>query len=221
MSKKILLVDDDPQILTICHDYLEASGYDLITAADGLQGLAAARREKPDLIVLDLMLPEVDGLEVCRAIRRKSDVPIIILTGRAGETDRIIGLESGADDYMTKPFSLRELVARINVVLRRLSGYSIADVIQVGNVCLDRAHYVVQIEQRTVRLTPVEFEIMAVLMSQPGRIFSRDQLMNAAHGIVVESYGRAIDSHIRNLRQKLEPDEMIFTVQGVGYQFGS
>jgi two-component system, OmpR family, alkaline phosphatase synthesis response regulator PhoP len=221
MSKKILLVDDEPQILAICHDYLQASGYELVTAADGLQGLAAAWREKPALIVLDLMLPGMDGLEVCRAIRRKSDVPIIMLTGRAGEIDKLIGLEIGADDYITKPFSPRELVARVRVVLRRASGYSIADIIQVGNVCLDRAHYVVQIGKQTVRLTPAEFEIMAALMSQPGYIFSRNQLMMATHGIAVESYGRAIDSHIRNLRHKLEPTELIFTVQGVGYQFGS
>ena len=221
MSKKILLIDDDPQILAICHDFLTASGYDLVTAADGLQGLAAAWRERVDLIVLDLMLPDMDGLEVCRAIRRKSNVPIIMLTGRAGETDRIIGLEIGADDYMTKPFSPRELVARVHVLLRRASGHATLEVIQVGNVCLDRSQYMVQIEKRTVRLTPTEFEIMAALMSQPGRIFSRDQLMSAVHGSAMESFGRAIDSHVRNLRQKLGPDELIFTVQGVGYQFGN
>jgi DNA-binding response OmpR family regulator len=221
MAKKILLVDDDPQILAICHDFLQASGYDPVTVVDGLQGLAAARRERPDLIVLDLMLPGMDGLDVCRAIRRKSNVPIIMLTGRVGETDRIIGLEIGADDYMTKPFSPRELVARIGVILRRASDYLIADVIQVGNVCLDRAHYEIRIGNRMVRLTPAEFEIMAALMSQPGYVFSRNQLMRATHGDTAEEYGRAIDSHIRNLRQKLEPNELIFTVQGVGYQFGS
>jgi DNA-binding response OmpR family regulator len=221
MSQKVLLVDDDPQILTICRDYLMASGYELATAADGPQGLAAVWRERPDLIVLDLMLPGMDGLDVCRAIRRKSNVPIIMLTGRVGETDRIIGLEIGADDYMTKPFSARELVARVHVLLRRVSGGLTVDMVQVGNVCLDRAQYAIQIEKRMVRLTPTEFEIMAALMSQPGRIFSRDQLMSAVQGVVTESYGRAIDSHIRNLRQKLEPDELIFTVQGVGYLFGS
>ena len=221
MPKKILLVDDETQILEICHDYLKSSGYDVVTAMDGLQGLAAARREKPDLIVLDLILPEMDGLDVCRAIRRKSNVPIIMLTGRAEETDKVIGLEIGADDYMTKPFSLRELVARIHVVLRRANGHSTPEVIQVGNVSLDRAKYEVQIEQRTVRLTPTEFEIMAALMTQPGCIFSRSQLLRVAQGIAFESDRRVIDSHIRNLRRKLEPDELIFTVQGVGYQFGS
>jgi len=201
MPKKILLVDDEPEILEICRDYLKASGYDVVTAKDGVQGLAAFRREKPDLIVLDLMLPEMDGLDVCRAIRRESNVPVIMLTARVEETDKLVGLEIGADDYMTKPFSPRELVARVRVVLRRVSGDSTAEVIRVDNVSLDRAHYEVQIRERTVQLTSTEFEIMATLMSQPGRIFSRNQLLTAVHG------------------HKLEPDELIFTVHGVGYKF--
>ena len=221
MPKKILLVDDEPEILEICRDYLKASNYDVITASDGKQGLAFARREKPDLIVLDLMMPEMDGLDLCRAIRRESNVPIIMLTARVEETDKLIGLELGADDYMTKPFSPRELVARVKVVLRRVNGDSAAEVIRVGNVLLDRAHYEVEMETRAVTLTPTEFEIMATLMSQPGRIFSRNQLLNAAHGVAFESYERAIDSHIRNLRRKLEPDELIITVHGVGYKFES
>jgi DNA-binding response OmpR family regulator len=219
MPKKILLVDDEPEILEICGDYLRASSYDVVTARDGAQGLSSARREKPDLIVLDLMMPEMDGLDVCRAIRRESNVPIIMLTARVEETDKLIGLELGADDYMTKPFSPRELVARVKVVLRRAGGDVNAEVIRVGNVSLDRTHYEVQIGKRVVTLTPTEFEIMATLMSQPGRIFSRNQLLNAAHGVAFESYERAIDSHIRNLRRKLEPDELIFTVHGVGYKF--
>jgi two-component system alkaline phosphatase synthesis response regulator PhoP len=219
MPKKILLVDDEPEILEICRDYLKASGYEVVTARDGAQGLLSARREKPDLIVLDLMMPEMDGLDVCRAIRRESNVPIIMLTARVEETDKLIGLELGADDYITKPFSPRELVARVKVVLRRVSGDSAAEVIRVGNVLLDRAQYEVQIGKRVVTLTPTEFEIMATLMSQPSRIFSRHQLLNAAHGVAFESYERAIDSHIRNLRHKLEPDELIFTVHGVGYKF--
>jgi len=219
MPKKILLVDDEPEILEICRDYLKASSYDVVTAKDGAQGLLSARREKPDLIVLDLMMPEMDGLDLCRAIRRESNVPIIMLTARVEETDKLIGLELGADDYMTKPFSPRELVARVKVVLRRSSGDSTAEVIRVGNVALDRTLYTVQIKKREVVLTPTEFEIMATLMSQPGRIFSRNQLLNAAHGVAFESYERAIDSHIRNLRHKLEPDELIITVHGVGYKF--
>ena len=219
MSKKILLVDDEPEILEISRDYLKASAFDVVTATDGVQGLAAARREKPDLIVMDVMMPEMDGLELCKSIRRESNVPIIMLTARVEETDKLIGLEIGADDYITKPFSPRELVARVKVVLRRVSGDSAAEVIRVDNVLLDRAHYEVQIKKRTVQLTPTEFEIMATLMSQPGRIFSRMQLLNSAHGVAFESYERAIDSHIRNLRRKLEPDELIITVHGVGYKF--
>lgn len=221
MSRKILLIDDEPRILAICHDYLRSSGYEVTTAPDGLQGLAAAHREKPDLIVLDLILPDMDGLDVCRAIRRRSNVPIIMLSGRVGESDRVIGLEIGADDYMIKPFSLRELVARVRVVLRRVSSNATADLIRVGHVSLDRTRYEVRINQRTVRLTPSEFEIMAALMSQPGCILSRSQLLRAAHGVAFEVDGRAIDSHIRNLRHKLGPNELIFTVQGVGYLFGS
>jgi two-component system alkaline phosphatase synthesis response regulator PhoP len=181
--------------------------------------LSAARREQPDLIVMDLMMPEMDGLDLCRAVRRDSNVPIIMLTARVEETDKLIGLEIGADDYMTKPFSPRELVARVKVVLRRVSGDAAAEMIRVGNASLDRAHYEVQVGTRAVQLTPTEFEIMATLMSQPGRIFSRMQLLNAAHGVAFESYERAIDSHIRNLRHKLEPDELIITVHGVGYKF--
>jgi DNA-binding response OmpR family regulator len=219
MPKKILIVDDEPQIVEICRDYLKAAGYDTVTASNGAQGVSLARREKPDLIVLDLMMPEMDGLDVCRTIRRDSDVPIIMLTARVEETDKLIGLELGADDYITKPFSPRELVARVRVVLRRVSGDTAAEVIRVGNVSLDRAHYEVQIEKRTVTLTPTEFEIMAVLMSQAGRIYSRSQLLNSIHGVAFESYERAIDSHIRNLRRKLEPDDLIVTVHGVGYKF--
>ncbi len=219
MSKKILLVDDEAEILEICRDYLKASAFDVATAKDGAQGLAAARREKPDLVVLDWMMPEMDGLEVCRILRRESAVPIIMLTARVEETDKLIGLELGADDYITKPFSPRELVARVKAVLRRVSGDSAAEVIRVGEVELDRARFEVNIKGREIQLTPTEFEIMATLMSQPGRIFSRNQLLTAAHGVAFESYERAIDSHIRNLRRKLEPDELIVTVHGVGYKF--
>ena len=219
MPKKILLVDDEPEIIEICRDYLKASGFEVVTASDGRQGVSSARREKPDLVVLDLMLPEMDGLDVCREIRRESNVPIIMLTARVEEADKLIGLELGADDYMTKPFSPRELVARVRVVLRRVSGDPTADMIRVGNVSLDRSHYEVKIGKRIVTLTSTEFEIMAALMSQSGRIFSRGQLLIAVHGVAFESYERAIDSHIRNLRRKLEPDELIVTVHGVGYKF--
>lgn len=219
MPKKILLVDDEPEILEICHDYLKASGYDVVTAKNGVQGLISARREKPDLIVTDLMMPEMDGLDLCRAIRKENNVPIIMLTARIEEIDKLVGLEIGADDYITKPFSPRELVARVKVVLRRISGGSTAEVIRAGEVVLDRTHYEAQIKNRMIQLTPTEFEIMATLVSQPGRIFSRNQLLTAAHGVAFESYERAIDSHIRNLRHKLEPEDLIVTVHGVGYKF--
>jgi DNA-binding response OmpR family regulator len=223
MPKKILVVDDEPKIAEICQDYLKAAGYDVITAMTGPDGLFAARLEKPDLVVLDLMLPEMDGLDVCRTLRRESDVPIIMLTARVEETDKLIGLEIGADDYITKPFSPRELVARIRVVLRRVGGEPTNDTIRVGDMALDRTRYEVSLPDQTVSLTPTEFEIMATLMSQPGRIFSRQQLLNAAHGVAFESYERAIDSHIRNLRRKLETgaDQVnhIVTVHGVGYKF--
>jgi DNA-binding response OmpR family regulator len=223
MPKKILVVDDEPKIAEICQDYLKAAGYDVLTALTGPDGLAAARREKPDLVVLDLMLPEMDGLDVCRALRRESDVPIIMLTARVEETDKLIGLEIGADDYITKPFSPRELVARVRVVLRRASGDPSSDVIRAGDVSLDRARFEVNLPEQIISLTPTEFEILATLMSQPGRIFSRAQLLKAAHGIAFESYERAIDSHIRNLRRKLESGDdrlnYIVTVHGVGYKF--
>lgn len=221
MPKKILLVDDETEILEICRDYLKASGYDVVTAKNGMQGLSYAKKEKPDLIVTDLMMPEMDGIDLTHNIRKESAVPIIMLTARVEETDKLIGLEIGADDYITKPFSPRELVARVKVVLRRAAGDANAEIIRVGKVSLDRAHYQVKIEARQVNLTPTEFEIMATLMSQPGRIFSRNQLLSAVHGVAFESYERAIDSHIRNLRRKLEPDDLIVTVHGVGYKFES
>jgi two-component system, OmpR family, alkaline phosphatase synthesis response regulator PhoP len=219
MTRKILILDDEPKIVEICRDYLKAAGFLVITAGDGAQGLASARRENPDLVVLDLMLPEVDGLDVCRTLRRESDVPIIMLTARVEETDKLIGLELGADDYMTKPFSPRELVARVRTVLRRASGDSTSEVIRGKTMSLDRTRYQAILPDRTVTLTPTEFEIMANLMSQPGRILSRAQLLNAVHGVAFESYERAIDSHIRNLRHKLEPGDYIVTVHGVGYKF--
>jgi two-component system alkaline phosphatase synthesis response regulator PhoP len=219
MARKILIIDDEPKIVEICRDYLQAAGYEVVTAGDGPDGLALARRESPDLVVLDLMLPEMDGLDVCRALRRESDVPIIMLTARVEETDKLIGLELGADDYMTKPFSPRELVARVRTVLRRASGDPSSDIIRAAGISLDRTRYQAALPDRTVTLTPSEFEIMASLMSQPGRIFTRAQLLSAAHGVAFQSYERAIDSHIRNLRHKLGPAEYIVTVHGVGYKF--
>ena len=223
MPKKILVIDDEPKIVEICQDYLKASGFDVLSASNGLQGLNAARREKPDLIVLDLMMPGMDGLDVCRNLRREGNIPIIMLTARVEESDKLVGLELGADDYITKPFSPRELVARVRVVLRRASGDLTSEIIRVGEVSLDRTRYESTLPEKTIQLTPTEFEILATLMKQPGRIFSRAQLLTAVHGIAFESYERAIDSHIRNLRRKLETASgearYIITVHGVGYKF--
>jgi two-component system alkaline phosphatase synthesis response regulator PhoP len=223
MPKTILVVDDESQIVEICRDYLKAAGFDVITAHDGPAGLKEAHRGHPDLIVLDLLLPGMDGLDVCRTLRREGNIPIIMLTARVEETDKLIGLELGADDYLTKPFSPRELVARVRTVLRRASGVVTGDVIRSEHFALDRTRYRVILPDGEISLTPTEFEILATLVSQPGRIFSRAQLLSAAHGVAFESYERAIDSHIRNLRRKIEPLEggvqHIITVHGIGYKF--
>jgi DNA-binding response OmpR family regulator len=221
MPKKILVIDDEPKIVEICKDYLHAAGFDVVTAEDGIQGLAQVRLQKPDLIVLDLMLPGMDGLDVCRSLRRESNVPIVMLTARIEEADKLIGLELGADDYITKPFSPRELVARIRTVLRRASGDLPSDIIRAGEMTLDRAHYQASLPDRSITLTPTEFELLATMMNQPGRIFTRGQLLKAVRGVTFDSYERAIDSHIRNLRRKLEPGDYIITVHGVGYKFES
>jgi two-component system, OmpR family, alkaline phosphatase synthesis response regulator PhoP len=223
MAKKILVIDDEPKIVEICRDYLKAGGYEVVSASDGPNGLSAIRREKPDLIVLDLMLPGMDGLDLCRQLRRESNVPVIMLTARVDEADKLVGLELGADDYITKPFSPRELVARVRTVLRRAGDGGNLDVLRVGELTLDRERYVVIFPGREETLTPTEFEILFTLASQPGRIFTRSQLLNAVHGVAFASYERAIDSHIRNLRRKLEVSEdeprYIVTIYGVGYKF--
>jgi DNA-binding response OmpR family regulator len=222
MPKKILIIDDEAKIVEICQDYLKAAGFQVATALDGLGGLEKARKEKPDLILLDLMLPGVDGLDICRELRKESNTPIIMLTARVEETDKLIGLELGADDYITKPFSPREMVARVRTVLRRVQGDSTAELIRAGNLTLDRNRFVVTIKDKELPLTPTEFEILATLASQPGRIFSRSQLLLAVRGVAFESYERAIDSHIRNLRKKLDIEncgiDWIVTVHGVGYK---
>jgi len=223
MSKKILIIDDEPKIVEICHDYLKAAGFDVVSALDGSTGLGKYRLEKPDLIILDLMLPGMDGLDVCRELRKEGATPIIMLTARVEETDKLIGLELGADDYVTKPFSPRELVARVRTVLRRVQGDTTAEVIRAGGITLDRNRFIVTLEDQEVALTPTEFEILATLASQPGRIFSRSQLLIAVRGVSFESYERAIDSHMRNLRKKLDSmgagRSLITTVHGVGYKF--
>ncbi|MGD2041657.1 MAG: response regulator transcription factor [Anaerolineae bacterium] len=223
MAQTILVVDDEARILKLVRDYLERAGFAVLTARDGETALTLARIEQPDLIVLDLMLPGVDGLDVCRRLRQESDVPIIMLTARVEETDRIVGLELGADDYITKPFSPRELVARIRATLRRVDGQmGPPSIIRAGEIELDTDSLEVTVAGHPVELTGTEFQFLAALARQPGRIFSREQLLEAVHGVSFDGYDRSVDSHIKNIRRKIEPDprhpRYIQTVYGIGYR---
>jgi DNA-binding response OmpR family regulator len=220
----ILVVDDEPQIVQLARDYLGHAGFDVLTAADGPSALAVARTRQPDLIVLDLGLPRLDGLDVARALRRDSAVPIIILTARSDEADKLVGLELGADDYLSKPFSPRELVARVRAVLRRVGGdLAHADVVRVGDVELDVPRLRVTVAGRRVELTPTEFQLLLTLARQPGRVLTRGQLLDAIHGVAFESFERAIDAHVKNIRRKIEDEprapRYVETVFGVGYRF--
>ncbi len=222
--KKILVVDDEPKIIQLTQDYLENAGFSVLSAGDGERALAVIQIEKPDLVVLDLGLPGMDGLDVCRSIRKTSNLPIIMLTARDEETDKLVGLELGADDYITKPFSPKELVARVRSVLRRSALVQEGrEVIRVGDVTLDLPRMRVTVGGEEIELTATEFQLLQALASQPGRIFTRSQLLNAVHGVAIESYERAIDAHIKNIRRKLEPvphePRYIQTVYGVGYRF--
>ncbi len=222
--KKILVIDDEPKIIQLTQDYLENAGFSVISAGDGERALAVIRDEQPDLVVLDLGLPGMDGLDVCRSIRKTSNLPIIMLTARDEETDKLVGLELGADDYITKPFSPKELVARVRSVLRRSELVQEGrEVIRVGDVTLDLPRMQVTVSGEEIELTATEFQLLQALASQPGRIFTRSQLLNAVHGVAIESYERAIDAHIKNIRRKLEPfphePRYIQTVYGVGYRF--
>ena len=219
---QILIVDDEPKITRLVRDYLENAGFAVTVARDGREALMRARTERPDLIVLDLGLPGIDGLDVTRALRRDAGVPIIILTARAAETDRVVGLELGADDYVTKPFSPRELVARVRAVLRRREGDAGGELLRAAGLTLDVARMRVEVSGRRVDLTSTEFALLAALARQPGRVFTRSQLLDAIHGLAFESYERAIDAHVKNIRRKLEPDprqpRYLLTVYGVGYR---
>jgi len=222
--KTILVVDDEPKIVELARDYLEHAGFAVVSASDGPEALMRARSDHPDLIVLDLGLPRVDGLDVTRALRRDSNVPIVILSGRSDESDKLVGLELGADDYVTKPFSPKELVARVRAVLRRSERpVAASDVIRAGDVTLDVPRLRVTAGRREVELTPTEFQLLAALAREPGRVFTRSQLLDAVHGVAFESYERAIDAHVKNIRRKLEPDQRepyyVQTVHGVGYRF--
>ena len=218
------MVDDEPKIIQLTQDYLENAGFSVISAGDGERALTVIQVEKPDLVVLDLGLPGMDGLDVCRSIRKTSNLPIIMLTARDEETDKLVGLELGADDYITKPFSPKELVARVRSVLRRSElAQEEREVIRVGDVTLDLPRMQVTVGGEEIELTATEFHLLQALASQPGRIFTRSQLLNAVHGVAIESYERAIDAHIKNIRRKLEPvprePRYIQTVYGVGYRF--
>ena len=220
----VLVVEDELKIARLIRDYLEQAGFSVAHAADGESGLSLARSGRPDLVVLDLGLPGMDGFDVARKLRSESSVPIIMLTARTEETDKVVGLELGADDYVTKPFSPRELVARVRALMRRVDGTDgPREVVRVGDVEIDVPKMRVTVAGRSVSLTPTEFQILRTLASSPGRIFTRAQLLDTLHGISFESYERAVDAHIKNLRKKIEPEpgapQYVLTVYGVGYRF--
>jgi two-component system alkaline phosphatase synthesis response regulator PhoP len=222
--QRILVVEDDMQIARNLRDYLEVAGYEVTAVGEGSAALASVRADKPDLLVLDLGLPGMDGLDVARELRRHSGVPIVMLTARGEESDRIVGLELGADDYLVKPFSPKELVARVRAVLRRTSGATAgAEVLRASDVEVDLPKMRARVGGEPVDLTPTEFELLATLAREPGRVFTRGQLLDALHGVTLETYERAIDAHVKNLRRKIEPEpgrpRYVLTVHGVGYRF--
>lgn len=223
-TQKILVVDDEPQILKVLQAYLEKEGYKVVSAMDGRLALEVFSSEAPTFVILDLNLPGLDGLEVCREIRRNSTVPILMLTARVEEVDKLIGLELGADDYVVKPFSPREVVARVKTILKRvIAGTLKGEIIQAGNLTIDLGQHTVNLNGQLIELTPTEFQILVTLASNPKRVFSRLQIMEHAQGDAFEGYERTIDAHIKNLRIKLEPDPKnpiyIQTVFGLGYKF--
>jgi DNA-binding response OmpR family regulator len=225
MSQTILVVDDEPEIIRLVRSYLEQEGYRVVTAYNGEEALYTVRHEKPDLVVLDILMPRVDGLEFTRRVRREQDIPIIMLTARADETDRIVGLEMGADDYVTKPFSPRELVARVRAVLRRAQPAEEREeppIVRAGPITLDRSAHAVTVDDEPVDLTPTEFDVLATLMRKPGRVYSRTDILEAVQGVAFDAYERTVDAHIKNLRHKIESDpsdpRYVLTVRGAGYR---
>jgi len=223
MSKTIMVIDDEKRLVSLVESYLSQEGYRVVSATHGLEALPIASREKPDLIILDLMMPEMDGYGFMREHRKAMDTPIILLTARVDDDERVIGLELGADDYITKPFRPRELVARVRAVLRRAGkNEPRAQTLKVADITLDRDTRAVTVAGRAVDLTPSEFDLLAALMTSPGRVFSRLDLLDVIQGVRYEGYERTIDTHIKNLRAKIEPDSRapryIETVYGVGYR---
>lgn len=223
MAKRILVVDDEKKIVAIVKAYLEREGFKVTSAYDGRAALGLARRQPPDLVVLDLMLPEISGWDVCRTLRKDSDVPIIMLTARDETTDKIVGLELGADDYVTKPFDPKELVSRIKVVLRRSQGQiAVRNRLRAADLEIDVSKRLVKRGEEVIELTPIEFDLLKAMAEHPGRVYSRMQLLDRVQGEAYEGYDRTIDSHIKNLRKKIEPDperpRYVITVYGVGYK---
>lgn len=226
MSQTILVVDDAENLRMLLKSYLAQEGYRVVTAADGRQALFIAREEKPDIIILDLMMPEMSGYDFMRVYSKEGNAPIIMLTAKMEESDKVLGLELGADDYVTKPFSMRELAARVRAVLRRAGKATPqAGILRAGDIMLDRSGRLVQIKGKTVNLTPSEFDLLAAMMAEPGRAFSRMDLLDLLQGTAFEGYERTIDVHIRNLRTKVEPEpaqpRYIETVYGHGYRFAN
>jgi len=223
MAKTIMVVDDEERLVSLVRAYLEQNGFRVVTADNGRNALFLARQEKPDLIILDIMMPEMDGYEFMRLHQRDSDTPIMLLTAKVEEDDKVIGLEMGADDYITKPFSPRELMARVRALLRRSGKAAPAgQVFRVGNLMLDQESFIVKVNDQRIDLTRSEFDLLAALMSVPGRAFSRLELLDRVQGTVFEGYERTIDVHIKNLRSKIEENprkpRYVETVYGVGYR---
>ena len=223
MARTILVVDDKASMRRLVESYLREQGFRVVTAANGQEALFMARHEKPDLILLDIMMPEIDGYEFIRIYGRERDTPIILLTARLEESDKVLGLELGADDYITKPFGMRELVARIRAVLRRSEKTAPpSEVLRCGEIALDRGQRTVHVSGQPVNLTPTEFGILAELMAAPGQVFTRAALLEAVQGVSIDSMERSVNVHVRNLRTKIEPDPShpyyIETVFGVGYR---
>lgn len=225
MSKTILVVDDTASVVRLLREYLTEHGYRIVSATNGQEALYVARHEKPDLVLLDIMMPQMDGFDFMRNYRKERDTPVIMLTARLEETDKVIGLELGADDYVTKPFGMSELVARIRAVMRRYSqqGEVVSEILRAGEIVVDKTTHVVKVRDQVVDLTPSEFEILTVLIGAVGRVFSRSELLDSLRQDALERVERTIDVHIRNLRAKIEPDPAnpcyILTVFGVGYRF--
>ena len=225
MAKKILVVDDNPDIRKMLNDYLTAEGFQVSTAVNGQKALFVARDEKPDLIILDMMMPEMGGKEFLSIFTKESDIPVLILTARIEETDKVLGLELGADDYVTKPFSPRELTARVHAILRRSTKSNQgAEIIRAADITLDIKGHIVEVGDQVIELTPSEFQILAGLMATPGRAFSRVELLEKlGETTYIEGYERTVDVHVHNLREKIEPDPSnpiyIETVYGTGYRF--